>query len=319
MADVFISYSKSHANLTIDLAKDLEANGLTVWWDTDLLAGESFRNRIVEELSNCKAAIVIWTQDSVRSDYVLSEAERARVARKLIQLRTSDLEPGDLPPPFDTSHVALVTDRDAVYRALAKLGVLGDGNAPALAPSRRPQVESPDALRGGKSKQVLVGLFAIVAALSGWAIYAAKKRGEPEIVAPAAVSSEALAKTVATKFFDALNSGLNDSSLFDSDVRLGKRGLMSRADAANEFRKLFLKYSKINCRPDDASAALKTPQFPESGFRAKMYVECDFTDKSSKVATQRFPIEFEVAANTNLITGLWQSEEMVLWQPRGRD
>ncbi len=49
MADVFISYSKSHAALTRELAHELETKGLTVWWDTDLLAGESFRERIVQE------------------------------------------------------------------------------------------------------------------------------------------------------------------------------------------------------------------------------------------------------------------------------
>jgi hypothetical protein len=58
---------------------------------------------------------VIWTSDSVHSDYVVSEAERARVAGKLIQLRTADVEPTDLPPPFDTSHMSLVEDRKAIY------------------------------------------------------------------------------------------------------------------------------------------------------------------------------------------------------------
>ena len=124
MADVFISYSKSHVELTRELAKELEAKGLTVWWDTDLLAGESFRHRIIQEIKACKAAIVIWTRESVHSDYVLSEAERARVAGKLIQLRTADLDPSELPPPFDTSHASLTEGRKAIYGALAKLGVL---------------------------------------------------------------------------------------------------------------------------------------------------------------------------------------------------
>ena len=87
MADVFISYSRSHREFTRTLAKELEDKGITVWWDTDLIAGESFRERIIQELKGCKAAIVIWTPDSVHSDYVLSEAERARTAHKLIQLQ----------------------------------------------------------------------------------------------------------------------------------------------------------------------------------------------------------------------------------------
>jgi hypothetical protein len=86
----------------------------------ELLAGESFRERIIQELKACKAAIVIWTPDSVHSDYVLSEAERARVARKLIQLRTPDLEPDELPPPFDTMHAPLIDDQKAIYGSLGE-------------------------------------------------------------------------------------------------------------------------------------------------------------------------------------------------------
>src|SRR5262245_51751937 len=111
MADVSISYSKPHVELTRDLASDLESKGLKVWWDTDLLAGESFRQRIIQELHDCKAAIVIWTPQSVSSDYVISEAERARKAGKLIQVRTDEVEPDQLPPPFDTGHASLIDDK----------------------------------------------------------------------------------------------------------------------------------------------------------------------------------------------------------------
>ncbi len=34
MADIFISYSNNYAQLTIGLARDLEAEGYTTWWDT---------------------------------------------------------------------------------------------------------------------------------------------------------------------------------------------------------------------------------------------------------------------------------------------
>ena len=58
MADVFISYSKARADLTRALARDLEEQGLNVWWDAEMLAGESFRQRIQTELKGCKAAII---------------------------------------------------------------------------------------------------------------------------------------------------------------------------------------------------------------------------------------------------------------------
>ena len=98
---------------------------------------------------------------------------------------------------------------------------------------------------------------------------------------------------VANQFFDELNAGLPDSSHFNADVRLGRRGLMSRADAVGELRKLSDKsdkYHKINCRMDGNSLTLKTPEFAQSGFRAKVYADCDFTDKSDVVTTRRFPL-----------------------------
>jgi hypothetical protein len=169
MADIFISYSKPHVELTRDLASDLEAKGLTVWWDTDLLAGESFRQRILQELHDCKAAIVIWTPQSVSSDYVISEAERARKAGKLIQIRTEEVEPDALPPPFDTGHASLIDDRKAIYGALAKLGLLRNesitvsGPLPLFHPERRPVV------RKVSTRVLVLAGLAIIAAVGGLA------------------------------------------------------------------------------------------------------------------------------------------------------
>jgi hypothetical protein len=45
MADIFISYSKKHSQLTEDLARDLEAEGYTTWWDASLLPDDVFFRR----------------------------------------------------------------------------------------------------------------------------------------------------------------------------------------------------------------------------------------------------------------------------------
>src|SRR5262249_48997655 len=68
MADVFISYPKARRALTERVARDLEAAGLSVWWDTRIQLGEGFRNQIDDQLDACKAAIVIWTPESIKSD-----------------------------------------------------------------------------------------------------------------------------------------------------------------------------------------------------------------------------------------------------------
>lgn len=50
MADIFISYSKADRDKVVMLAAYLESEGWTVWWDTNLAAGDAFRNGIMREL-----------------------------------------------------------------------------------------------------------------------------------------------------------------------------------------------------------------------------------------------------------------------------
>ena len=78
MADIFISYSKQSKAETEHLAAELQAKGFTVWYDTSLVPGDSFRDVITSELAQARAAIVIWTADSVKFDWVCAEARAAR-------------------------------------------------------------------------------------------------------------------------------------------------------------------------------------------------------------------------------------------------
>ncbi|MBI1385521.1 MAG: TIR domain-containing protein [Rhizobiales bacterium] len=123
MADVFISYSKKKPEVTKDLAGDLAARGLSVWWDTALVPVGDFDTQILAELAAARAVIVIWTAQSVTSAWVKSEANRANKAGKLIQVAEDGLDLDLVPPPFDVGHIAFLSDRDAIYRGLAALGV----------------------------------------------------------------------------------------------------------------------------------------------------------------------------------------------------
>jgi hypothetical protein len=99
MADVFISYSKGSQAQTRQLADELRAKGYMVWYDTSLVPADSFRTVITSELAQARAAIVIWTADSVRSDWVCAEASRARGI--LIPVRADDVRSHDIPLRFD--------------------------------------------------------------------------------------------------------------------------------------------------------------------------------------------------------------------------
>lgn len=147
MADIFISYSKRDPQLTINLAKDLEARGYTTWWDTSLLPGDEFPEKIRQELNKAKAVIVIWTPASIASSWVQAEAFIANNQNKLITLRSSDLDPRSIPLPYNIRHAALVTDYEAIYAALNQNEALtpyGDGLSAELIGLRQ---DSDDAIR----------------------------------------------------------------------------------------------------------------------------------------------------------------------------
>lgn len=99
---------------------------------------------------------------------------------------------------------------------------------------------------------------------------------------------------------------------------------MTRVEAITDLRRSLSKYSKINCRTDGSSPTQKSPELGRSGLRLKVSLVCDFADEAGNTTTEQFPIEIETApalssANALVITGLWHSEKMVLWQPRARD
>jgi TolB-like protein len=98
MADVFISYAHTTSKQAQAAAAALRAAGYSVWLDDELAVHRAFAQAIEEQLTAAKAALVIWSADAARSEWVLSEANRAREDRKLVQLV---IDKTRLPMPFD--------------------------------------------------------------------------------------------------------------------------------------------------------------------------------------------------------------------------
>jgi TolB-like protein len=98
MADVFISYAHTTSRQAQAAAAALRTAGYSVWLDDDLAVHRAFTQAIEEQLTLAKAALVIWSADAARSEWVLSEANRAREDRKLVQLA---IDRTRLPMPFD--------------------------------------------------------------------------------------------------------------------------------------------------------------------------------------------------------------------------
>src|SRR5215468_2690940 len=118
MADIFISYSKPDRDNVVMLAAYLESEGWTVWWDTNLAAGDVFRDEIIRELAAARAVIVLWTQTSIKSDFVRAEAGRAKADGKLIPVKERDVAYGDIPLPFGEMHTEDLQKRELIRAAV---------------------------------------------------------------------------------------------------------------------------------------------------------------------------------------------------------
>lgn len=74
MKHIFLSYSSKDRAKTKKLAEILESNGLKVWWDKNLKPGKAFDTSISKALDNAYCIVVLWSSNSVQSNWVLEEA-----------------------------------------------------------------------------------------------------------------------------------------------------------------------------------------------------------------------------------------------------
>lgn len=121
MADVFISYSNPDRETARLVAAFLETQGFSTWWDHNLLAGDQFRKAIMTELGKARAVVVIWTENSIHSDWVQSEAGRAHADQKLVSTKHRLIEYRDIPPPFDNLHTEAVDNLENIGGAITAL------------------------------------------------------------------------------------------------------------------------------------------------------------------------------------------------------
>lgn len=130
MADIFISYSKPDRLLVEKLSVYLQSEGWGTWWDKGLTAGDSFRDEIMKQLVAARAVIVLWTPNSIISDFVRAEAGRAKADGKLIPVKAEDIDYDDIPLPFGEMHTEPLTNL-----ALIRAAVVGQLAKPAARPS----------------------------------------------------------------------------------------------------------------------------------------------------------------------------------------
>jgi hypothetical protein len=102
MADIFISYKREDRQVAERLSISLEQLGFNVWWDFQILSGQQFRRVIEKVIDQCAVAVVLWSELSRESTFVIDEASYAREQNKLCPARIDDCR---LPMGFGGDHV----------------------------------------------------------------------------------------------------------------------------------------------------------------------------------------------------------------------
>lgn len=218
MADVFLSYARSTAAAANRIAVALRKNGYDVWFDKDLPAHRSYSDVIAAELERSAAVVVLWSRDAVQSQWVRSEANRARETGRLVQARLDDAR---LPMPFDQVQCADLRGGIGVKRpewqaVLRSIADLVGTDAPGASKSASDVVQDTDR----RGLMIAGGAVALAATgLVGWRL-ANGDESPPE------------ARLLLQKGLDALQSNdAFDSS--DAGTTLQAIALLNQATAAD--------------------------------------------------------------------------------------
>jgi hypothetical protein len=130
MTDVFISYGRNDWHRAQQLARILEAEGLSVWWDRKIPLGKTFDRAIQKALDRASCIVVLWSTTSVESSWVRDEAWIGLSRRVLVPILMDDVA---IPLGFgriqtanlvewtgDGSHPELVRVKESIKRLLRR-------------------------------------------------------------------------------------------------------------------------------------------------------------------------------------------------------
>lgn len=92
MASIFLSYSRADRPKAQIVAEALMAEGLAVWWDKVLRAGQTYDEVTEGMLREADVVIVLWSATSVKSKWVRAEATLGQRTSVLIPAMIEDAE-----------------------------------------------------------------------------------------------------------------------------------------------------------------------------------------------------------------------------------
>jgi membrane-associated phospholipid phosphatase len=182
MSDIFISYSRNDRSKAETLARALAEVGWSVWWDRNIPAGKDFAKVIEAALKGSKVAIVLWSEHSLGSRWVLTEADAAADRGILVpiliernlevpfafrRIQAADLSEwdGDIEAPSFRSLVADIKDRIGTHAP--QVETPEPENHPVLVPDPVDEERPPQPPRGSWSLGPRARPTLVVAAVFG--------------------------------------------------------------------------------------------------------------------------------------------------------
>jgi len=136
MSDIFISYAREDRPRAEAIAKALEDHGWSVWWDWVIPTGKKFRRVIQEKLDKARCVVVLWSANSIESDWVIEEASEGNDRGILLPVLIEKVRP---PMGFRSMHAADLTNWEGGAAAPAFLRFCADIapliGAPVTAPT----------------------------------------------------------------------------------------------------------------------------------------------------------------------------------------
>ena len=132
MSDIFISYAREDLDRARRLASALESRGWSVWWDRRIVAGQTFDQTIERELDSARSVVVLWSKDSIESEWTKNEATVAAERNVLVPALLDDVR---IPLEFRRKQTANLIDWDGDashegFQALCE-GIAGRIGAPS--------------------------------------------------------------------------------------------------------------------------------------------------------------------------------------------
>jgi hypothetical protein len=121
MGPIFISYAHEDQERVRPLVSVLMAQGLSVWWDEEIPTATRWRSVIRKKLDQADCVVVVWSRNSVASDFVLDEAQEGLDRRILVPVLIDKVR---IPHGFGQVQAADLSGADTYLRSLESAKLL---------------------------------------------------------------------------------------------------------------------------------------------------------------------------------------------------